>query len=107
MWRARAAEARGHRRPSAARRNDGKSASLRRIVFVLLLIRAKRIRLRHGDDIVTGIDEMNLAGDAGREVGEQIERSTAKLFERHAAAKRRIPLLEGKHHTRLADAGAG
>ena len=62
--------------------------------------------MRHGDDVVAGIDEVDVAGHAGREIGQQIERGTADLVERHAAAQRRMTLLEREHETRIADPGA-
>ena len=40
--------------------------------FNRILVGLERGRVRHGDDVVAGIDEMNVAGDAGREVREQI-----------------------------------
>src|SRR5215468_11339456 len=62
-------------------------------------VRTERVGMRHGDDIVAAIDKMNLAGDAGREVREQVESGAAQLVERHAAMQRRMALLEGEHET--------
>src|SRR5262245_49963697 len=63
---------------------------LRRVLddrpFVRRGLVLERGGMRHGDDVVAGIDEVDLAGDAGREVGEEIERGAADLVQRHAAA---------------------
>ena len=69
--------------------------------------RFQRIRLRHGDDVVATIDKMDFAGDAGRQVRAQIKPRAAEFFQSHAAAERRIFLLEGEHIARIANAGAG
>ncbi len=63
--------------------------------------------LWHGDDVVAGIDEVDVAGHAGGQIGEEIECRAADLVEGHAAAQGRVPLLEGEHLPCLADAGAG
>src|SRR4249919_4074340 len=76
-------------------------------VVASLAIAAQRLRVRHGDDVVAGIDEVDFAGHAGGEVGQQVERGAAELVEGDAAMQRRMPLLEGEHHARVADAGAG
>ena len=59
--------------------------------------RPERVRMRHGDDVIAGIDEMNFAGDAGREVGKKIKSGAAEFVERYAAMQRRMPLLEREH----------
>src|SRR5260370_18750684 len=66
----------------------------------------ERVGMGHGDDVVAAIDKMNLAGDAGREVREQVESGAAKLFECHAAMQRRMALLECEHETRIPDPGS-
>ena len=73
----------------------------------LALVHLERVGMRHGDDVVAGIDEMDVAGDAGRQIRKQIERGAADLLERHAAPQRRVALLESEHLARIADAGAG
>src|SRR4029077_21028653 len=55
------------------------------------------VRMRHGNDIIAGIDKVNFAGDAGRKVGEKIEPGAAEVVERNAAMQRRVALLERKH----------
>ena len=50
---------------------------------------------------------MDLAGDAAREITQQIERGAAELIERHASPQWRVPLLIGEHETGIADTGAG
>src|SRR6266853_1154855 len=69
-------------------------------------IRLEGVGMRHGDDVVAAIDEMDLAGDAGREVGEEVEAGAAELVEGNAAAQRRMALLEAEHVARIGDAGA-
>ena len=59
----------------------------------------------HGNDVVAEIDEMRLAGDAARQGGQQVQRRSTKLVQRHTTAKRRVPLLKGKHRARIANAG--
>ena len=49
---------------------------------------------------------MDFAGDAARQVRQQIQRRAAEFIQRHAAAERRMLLLERKHRARIADAGA-
>ena len=70
------------------------------------ILGAQIIRLRHRDDVVARIDEMDLAGDAGREVAEQIEPGATELVERDTAFERRVLLLECEHVARVVDAGA-
>ncbi len=38
------------------------------LVILALAIGAQRVWVRHGDDVVAGIDEMDFAGNAGGEV---------------------------------------
>src|SRR5260370_5391393 len=90
----------------ARRRRNVARRAPRRTSLVRGDIRPERVGMRHGDDIVAAIDKMNLAGDAGREVREQVESGAAKLVERHAAMQRRMALLEGEHETRIGDAGS-
>src|SRR4029077_12242490 len=69
--------------------------------------RLERVGLRHGDDVVSRINEVNLAGDAARKVGQEVKPSTTQFLEGHAAAERRISLLEREHVTRVGNTGAG
>ena len=57
--------------------------------------------MRHGDDVVAGIDEVDVAGDAGRQIRKKVERSAADLVERDTAAQRRMALLEAEHRARV------
>src|SRR5262249_12471113 len=98
----------------AVPRSRGAAANLKLLRRVLgdgALVRRgfvlERGGMRNGDAVVAGIDEVDVAGHAGREVREQIERGAADLVERHAPAQRRVALLEGEHLARVADAGAG
>ena len=54
--------------------------------------------------MIARIDVVDLARDARRQVGEQVERRAADLIEGHCAAQRRIALLVGKHVARVRDA---
>ncbi len=49
-----------------------------------------RVGMLHADDVVAGIDMMHFAGDAARQVGEQIHRRVAHLLDRHGAPQRRV-----------------
>src|SRR5262249_62392766 len=66
----------------------------------------QRVRLRHGDDVVAGIDEMDFARDAGRQIRQEIQTSSTQLLQGDASAKRRMFLLEGEHVARVGNAGA-
>ena len=61
----------------------------------------------HADDVIAGIDVMDFAGDAARQVGEEIERGLADLFERHIAAQRRVIFVPLQDVAEVADAGGG
>ena len=63
------------------------------------LLRFQLFRPRHRDDVVAGIDIVDLAGDAARQIRQQIERGAAELIQRHAAAERRM-LLHGRRTSR-------
>ena len=58
----------------------------------------------HADDIVAGIDMVGLAGDAGGEVGEQIEPGAADLIEGDVAPQRRVVLVPLQDVAEVADA---
>src|SRR5438270_14005767 len=64
------------------------------------------VRMRHGNYVVAGIDEMDFARGSGGQIREQVERRAAKLLQGDAAPKRRMPLLECEHRASIADAGA-
>src|ERR1700745_1233846 len=76
------------------------------VVGRALLVGAQRVGMRHGDDVVAAIDEMNFPGYAGREVGEQLKCGAAELVQADAAMERRMPLLKREHRPSVADAGA-
>ena len=46
----------------------------------------------HSDDVIAGIDVMNLTRDAAREIAEEIHRGVADFLDRHAPPQRRIVL---------------
>ncbi len=66
----------------------------RRLGLLDLLDDLKCADARHGDGRVAAIDEMHLARDGARQVGQKIERGTANLVERGLSAHRRMSLLE-------------
>src|SRR5580704_1027022 len=70
-------------------------------------IGAQRLGVRHGDDVVAGIDEVNFPGHARRKAGEQIKSGAAQIVERDTAMQRRVTLLKGEHRTRITYAGTG
>ena len=59
----------------------------------------------HADDVIAGIDVMDLAGDAARQVGEQIDGGVADLVDGHVAAQRRVVLVPLQDVAEVADAG--
>ena len=52
-----------------------------------------RAGMFHADDVIAGIDVMNLTRDAAREIAEEIHRGVADFLDRHAAPQRRIVLV--------------
>src|SRR5262245_40247487 len=63
----------------------------------------RRVGMLHPDDVVAGIDVMDLAGHGAREIGEEIHRGVAYLLDRHAAPERRIVLVPFKDVAEVAD----
>src|SRR5713101_7754076 len=63
-----------------------------------------RVRMFHSNDVVAGIDVMNLARHAAREVAEEIDRSVADLLNRDAAAQRRVVLVPFEDVAEVTDA---
>src|SRR5262245_66552030 len=57
--------------------------------------RPQYVGLRHRDRVVTGVDEMNLTGDAGRRIAKQIERCASEFVEGHARSTRTHKLAKG------------
>src|SRR5262249_19318606 len=86
---------------------EWRGSSLAAILRRLFLIGAQRVRVRHGDDVIAAVDEMDFSSHAGRQVGEQVQRGAAKFLQRHPAMERRMPLLKGKHRARIPDASTG
>ena len=70
-------------------------------------VAAQLVRPRHRDDVVAGIDEMDLAGDAAGQIRQQIKRGAAELVERDAAAAAANASAGTRTCARIADAGAG
>src|SRR6266581_7460619 len=52
-----------------------------------------RLGVFHSDDVIAGIDVMNLARDGAREIAEEIHRSVADFLDRHAAPEGRVVLV--------------
>ena len=76
-----------------------KSVSMNRSDFRLLINESESVapafvgalellEARHGDDVVAGIHVVDLAGDAARQVGKQIERRAADFLQRDRAPQR-------------------
>src|SRR6266568_7774714 len=62
------------------------------------------VGMLHADDVVAGIDVMDLAGDPAREVGEEVDRGVANLLDGDAAPERRIVLVPLENVAEVADA---
>ncbi len=62
--------------------------------------------MRHGDDVVAGVDVVDLAGRARRKIRKEIEARAADLLDRHGPTQRRVPLLIVEHQPRVGDARA-
>src|SRR6516225_9831776 len=58
----------------------------------------------HSDDVVAGIDMVNLARDAAREITEEIHRGIADFLDRHAATERRVVLVPFQDVAEVANA---
>src|SRR6185437_12230078 len=67
----------------------------------------ERRRGRYADDVVAGVDEVHLAGDAARQVAEQIGGGAADLVERDVELERRLRLVPLEHGPGVADGRAG
>src|SRR5262249_17749084 len=63
-----------------------------------------RLGVFHSDDVIAGIDVMNLASDAAREIGEKIHRGVADFLDRHAAPQRRVVLVPLEDVAEVTDA---
>src|ERR1043166_4715500 len=62
-----------------------------------------RIRMLHPDDVIAGVDVVNLAGHAAREMREKIYRGVADLLDRHGAPQRRVVLVPFEDVAEVAD----
>src|SRR6516164_96607 len=61
----------------------------------------------HSNDVVSGVDMVDLTGDPAREIGQQINRGISNFLDRYAAPKRRIVLVPFEDVAEVADAGGG
>src|SRR3954464_6397891 len=64
-----------------------------------------RVGALHADDMVAAIDMVNLAGDPGRQIAEQIHPGAADLLDRDVALQRRIELVPFQDIAEVADPG--
>src|SRR6266446_8884861 len=62
-----------------------------------------RVGMLHSDDMIAGIDMMNLTRDAAREIAEEIHRGVADFLDRHAPPQRRIVLVPFENVAKVAD----
>src|SRR3546814_5340822 len=67
----------------------------------------RRLDRHHADDVVAGIDVMHFTGDAGRQVGQQIEAGAADLRYADVLAQRRVALGPLEYLAEVSDAGGG
>src|SRR5260370_37418594 len=67
----------------------------------------RRVRPLHADDVIAGIDVMHFAGDATRQVREQIQRAVANLLDGDGAAHRRVVFVPLQNIAEVAVAGRG
>src|SRR5262245_10769072 len=63
-----------------------------------------RVRMFHTDDVVAGVDVMNLASHPARKIAEEIDRGIADLLDRDAAAQRRVVLVPFEDVAEVANA---
>ena len=61
----------------------------------------------HADDMIAGIDMVDLAGHAARHVGEQVHSGMAHVFDGHIAPQRRVAFVPSQDIAEAADAGGG
>src|SRR3546814_14517069 len=66
-----------------------------------------RVDRLHADDVVAGVDVMDLAGDARGQVGHQVQPGAADILEGDVAAQRRVVLVPLQDVAEVADAGGG
>src|SRR5262245_49248184 len=62
-----------------------------------------RVGMLHSDDVIAGIDVMNLTRDAAREIAEEIHRGVADFLDRHTPPQRRIVLVPFENVAKVAD----
>src|SRR3546814_924745 len=80
------------------------ASGLRREVLQQLGQLRRRLDRHHADDVVAGIDVMHFTGDAGRQVGQQVEAGAADLRDADVLAQRRVqlvPLRSEEHKSEL------
>src|SRR3954469_3511267 len=65
------------------------------------------VRALHADYVVAAIDVMHLAGDAGRQIAQQVNAGAADLLDRDVALQWRIELVPFEDVAEVADAGGG
>src|SRR5947207_529466 len=61
----------------------------------------------HANDVIAAVDMMDLAGDARRQIAQQIESGAADILDRGIALQRRIVLIPFEDVVEVADPGGG
>src|ERR1700684_2664418 len=64
-------------------------------------------RILHADDVVTGVDMENFAGDAARHGRQEVDGALADLLDGHRATQRRVVFVPPQYVPKVADAGGG
>src|SRR5882724_3731956 len=64
----------------------------------------RRFGAQHADDVIAAVDVVNLAGDAGRQLAQEIESGAADIFGRDVALQRRVELVPFENIAKIADA---
>src|ERR1700733_12862991 len=62
-----------------------------------------RVDPLHADDMVAAIDMMDLAGDARRQIAQQIKPGAADILDRRVALQRRVELVPFEDVAEIAD----
>src|SRR5260221_13669364 len=66
-----------------------------------------RVDRLHADDVITAIDVMNLAADAGRKTAEEINPGAADILDCDVALQRRVVLVPFEDVAKVADSRGG
>src|SRR6185295_10899554 len=66
-----------------------------------------RFRAQHADDVIAAVDMVDFAGNAGRQLAQEIDSGAADLVGRDVALQRRVQLVPPEDIAEIADAGGG